>query len=513
MSQLTLVSPTIPSGISKSFLSSSWSIICPGGAGNWCTKEVFPSLAELHTKGFLPNGTRFLGIARGINLPNNAGRSTDLKDYHALVHKSVAKKGSQDNPAHVDQNFLDRFFFYSANAQDQNSWYGIKDFCDEQLGTDSGPNRAFLLSTPPNIVPDILKGIKDSGFTRSGNNILIMEKPFGHNASSCEALFSQAGESFGKKIYPVDHYRTKEAVLQLSLMRREDPIFNLVYNKKIVSSVTITAYEPDDLSNRHQTYFAMRCGAGSDMFLTHLLTLALWMAQPTESLQSNADRDYVKATQLHWLKDIKITDCHWGQYDDGYFADDSGTSIQGFSKLSNNPEYKKVPTAFSCKVVFAQGPLAGVPFYIQTGKGLPEKHTEITLELKPPSVSASQASTYCRFILHKRIGNQIEDNGVVMEHVIRSSQIDLRCQKVTTAVQSRRESGTGFRPYSKLLYSAMTNHWLDFLSPEVLIELWRVVEPIFAEFEDGVARDIERPRNQRKLLHVYNFGSLPEFMQ
>jgi glucose-6-phosphate 1-dehydrogenase len=462
-------------------------IVVFGGAGDWTEREIIPSLFELYVNGHLHPETKILAVSRGINVTENK-RSIERSDYLDFVRRSLGEHASNAS------DFIERFYFYSADMENSDSWKAIRDFCDNELMPEVS-NRTFIITTLPSIVPKILTGIKTYGATSltGGRSIAFMEKPFGNSAKECEDLFALA-EAAVDLVIPVDHYRGKLALLQLSVMRREDRLISAIYNNQDIDSIVITADESDSLDTRHRLFADMRCGTATDMFLTHLLSTALWMAQTPESLLTKADREFVTQGQLHLLKDLTISDCVWGQYTSGNRSDNGRQKVKGVSELSNDRRYLKLPTFFACKLVFnGNTPLSGIPFYIRTGKGLAVKHTEITLQLKPPKESESGSQTSVRFIMNKRFGTRTETNGVVIENA--------------SAVNSHERSGNFFRPWTKIFTSATDGNGLDSFHPSVLTALWRIAEPHFEEFERKVEDDIHRAPADREVLKLYPFGS------
>ena len=466
---------------------SPWGILIPGGTGDWMKREIAPSLFELEQDGKLHQDTRILGLAR---------RTPSRADYQSCISDAANTQ---------DQEFLDRFHIASADVTDPGSWNTISDLCNNEIMINA-PNRAVIASVAPSVVQPMLEGIRGSRLLQDGHKgILLIEKPFGHCARTCQELFDQAREVFGENaIFPVDHYLGKIGIRQLFTMRREDPILSLLWNHHNVESVTIIADENDHLNDRAKTYVDMRCGVGSDMFLSPLLPVALMMAQPAEALREDADRNFVTSSMLNVLKDVSIRNVVWGQ-----FLDSPCGTYQSLEKLGNGSQnFQKTPTFLSCTVTFNRGDLAGVPIHIRTGKGLHEKRTEIIVKLKRSPVSTQGNNREIRFVLHKIEDGKLIQDAVIMPHTIRVPDITYGLRQEQTTVFSKMKEQTRFRPYAKLLSSAMEDNWRDFMSPEVLVRLWEIVEPVFSTYEGEVERDLERNPHERTLLLPYSHGSL-----
>lgn len=79
----------------------------------------------------------------------------------------------------------------------------------------------------------------------SGYNRIIVEKPFGKDLESSNALSNHlSGLYREEELYRIDHYLGKEMVQNIMMLRFGNRIFGPVWNRDSVSSVMITFKEP-----------------------------------------------------------------------------------------------------------------------------------------------------------------------------------------------------------------------------------------------------------------------------
>jgi glucose-6-phosphate 1-dehydrogenase len=73
---------------------------------------------------------------------------------------------------------------------------------------------------------------------------LIIEKPFGKDSESFQELSSAMGTLYTEDyIYRIDHYLGKEMVQNLVILRFSNAIFEPLWNRNHIQSVTITFKE------------------------------------------------------------------------------------------------------------------------------------------------------------------------------------------------------------------------------------------------------------------------------
>jgi glucose-6-phosphate 1-dehydrogenase len=101
---------------------------------------------------------------------------------------------------------------------------------------------------------------------------LIIEKPFGRDLQSAEALNQQVHDVFAEEqVYRIDHYLGKETVQNLIVFRFANAIFEPIWNRNYIDHVQITVAETVGVESRAGYYDT--AGVGRDMLQNHLLQL------------------------------------------------------------------------------------------------------------------------------------------------------------------------------------------------------------------------------------------------
>mgnify|MGYP005724813849 FL=1 len=114
----------------------------------------------------------------------------------------------------------------------------------ESTSGNSVVNRLFYLAVPPNVFGESGIVIKKVGMITSGWTRVVIEKPFGRDLDSCNELLDTLSNDFDEEnLYRIDHYLGKEVVQNMILFRFANPLWEPVWNKNYIESVTVTFKE------------------------------------------------------------------------------------------------------------------------------------------------------------------------------------------------------------------------------------------------------------------------------
>src|SRR5688572_10063750 len=132
--------------------------IIAGATGDLSRRKLLPSLYNLHAASMLPRQFSIIGFAR-----------TPLDDasFRDLAKKSVQEFSRTGLDPAVWQDFERRLSYVRMSPE---GYKQLVDCCTE-------PQRVFYLSTPPDVVADIIRNLKEHGLSAGAR--VVIEKPFG----------------------------------------------------------------------------------------------------------------------------------------------------------------------------------------------------------------------------------------------------------------------------------------------------------------------------------------------
>jgi len=238
------------------------------------------------------------------------------------------------------------------------------------------------LATPPSVFGDICQNLSFAELINEETRI-VLEKPIGHDLESSKVINDTVARYFKEnRIYRIDHYLGKETVQNLIALRFANNLFNSQWNNHSIDHVQITVSETVGLEGRYSYYD--KVGQMRDMVQNHLLQLLCMVAMnPPSKLDADSIRDE-KVRVLKALHPITSDNVHKravrGQYAAGSI---NGKSVVGYSEEDGGGQSQSNTETFvAIRANVDNWRWAGVPFYLRTGKRMPQKMTEIVVVYK-----------------------------------------------------------------------------------------------------------------------------------
>ncbi|SDW67929.1 glucose-6-phosphate 1-dehydrogenase [Marininema mesophilum] len=347
-----------------------------GGAGDLAQRKLFPALYTLHRSGFLPDNFSVLGVGRSPR---------ETEDYRQFLRNAITQfaRTEVDNEEEWS-SFAERFDYLSIDVTDAGTYDELERAVAEQEKQFSLPgNRLFYLAVAPKLFGVVAENLKAGGLTENnGWKRLVIEKPFGRDYLSAEALQEQINRSFPEEeVYRIDHYLGKEMVQNIEVLRFANSLFENLWNNRYISNVQITAAEIVGVENRASYYDS--AGALRDMVQNHILQLLMMVAmEPPSHLNPEAIHDE-KVKVLRSLRRYEEHDVSQymvrGQYTGGFIDD---KEVPPYLNEENVPEGSTNETFVAGKLYIDNFRWSGVPFYIRTGKRMAEKSTEVVIQFR-----------------------------------------------------------------------------------------------------------------------------------
>ena len=334
-----------------------------GATGDLARRMLLPSLYALHADNLIDPNLRIFGTARSAY--------TD-EEYREFARTALCEFLPEDRKA---EGMIDAFFqrlqYQSLDATEPDGFAALAD----KMG-DISSGLSIFLSTAPSLFEPTIKGLQAAGL--AGDNVRIgLEKPLGNDLASSCAINDAVNAVFPEnRTFRIDHYLGKETVQNLMALRFANMLFEPLWNANAIAHVQITVSETVGLEGRAGFYDDT--GAMRDMLQNHMLQLlALTAMEPPANLDATAIRDE-KVKVLRALRPVVEGDVVTGQYGDGAV---NGTAVTSYGTDLGKPS--DTETFVAIKAYVDNWRWQGVPFFLRTGKRLPERRSEIVIQFKP----------------------------------------------------------------------------------------------------------------------------------
>ena len=338
-------------------------LVLLGGAGDLALRMLLPSLYYLEVDRLLPHDLRIIAVARGEG---------DGESYRALVRENLGKRASVDDAAW--SRLAARLDYLSVDMTKDEGAAKLA----ERIGTHGDLVVYFALS--PSLYGAVCAALQSADLTGPRTR-LVLEKPIGRDLESSRLTNAAVGAVVSEdQIFRIDHYLGKETVQNLTALRFANVLFEPLWDNKTIDHVQITIAETEKVGDRWSYYDEY--GALRDMLQNHLLQLLCLVAmEPPSGFDPDAVRDE-KVKVLRSLRPFtKANVAHdtvRGQYVAGVVE---GASRDGY--LTEVGKATKTETFVAMKVEIDNWRWAGVPFFLRTGKNLPDRRTQIVIQFKP----------------------------------------------------------------------------------------------------------------------------------
>ncbi|MEY4720735.1 MAG: glucose-6-phosphate dehydrogenase [Pseudomonadota bacterium] len=437
-----------------------------GATGDLAQRMLLPSLCALGADRLISPDLRIIGTAR---------QDLDDQGYRNFARAALEKYLPADRRGSMAE-FLNRLHYQPLDANQTDQFAALA----AKVGpVDTG--LAIFLSTAPGLFEPTIAGLAASGLAGPLARIGL-EKPLGTDLESSRQINDAVASAFPEnRIFRIDHYLGKETVQNLLALRFANIMFEPLWNAAHIDHVQITVAETVGLESRVGYYDGS--GALRDMVQNHMLQLlALVAMEPPVSYDSTAVRDE-KVKVLRALRLVGQDETVRGQYRAGAIG---GQAVPGYDEELGKPS--DTETFVAIKAHIDNWRWKGVPFYLRTGKRLPQRVTEIIVNFRrvPHSIFAGKgARTEPNKLV---IGIQPEEN-VTLSLMAKVPGLDrggvrLRTVPLDISMEGAFAGPTKRIAYERLLLDLIEGDQTLFVRRDEVEAQWDWIDAIRASWEE-----------------------------
>ncbi len=445
-----------------------------GATGDLTRRKIVPALYSLHCSGLLPDPFVVVAFAR---------RDKDDSAFRADMKQAITEFAPQLSTEGAEwESFSARLYYHRSNLDDSEGYknLGIR-LAELDQEHKLGGNRLFYLATPPDNFSEIVHHLGEAGLNLTGDHKgwsrLIIEKPFGYDLETAKALNQELASVFKEdQVYRIDHYLGKETVQNILVLRFANQIFEPIWNKNYIDNIQITVAETLGMEGRGN-YFE-KSGITRDIVQNHALqVLTLIAMEPPVSLDADSVRDekvkVLKAIRRFELDDVARYTVR-GQYGHGDKDDLVGYRVEEGVAADSQTE-----TFAAFQFSIENWRWAGVPFYVQAGKRMPKRVTEVQIQFKAiPEVLFARLGSGS--LKPNRLTIRIQpDEGASMEIISKEPGPQMNIQPVRMDFKYGSAFDTPIRDaYERLILDAVRGDASLFARNDEVEEAWSIITPI-----------------------------------
>lgn len=328
-----------------------------GGTGDLTYRKLLPAFYNLFYRNSLPDSFHIVVIGR---------RDFTTETYQENLIEWLKDHARFEVNEASFKAFSKHIQYFKMTFTEAEGYQRLYDFY-QSLDQNTVHKKLYYLAVDPSYFLTIGQHLFDHNLHQEG--AIIIEKPFGKDLKSAKEISTKLEALFGpSNIYRIDHYIAKEMVQNIHTIRYGNALIEQNWNRNMVEAITVSATETVGVEDRANFYDVT--GALKDMVQSHLLQI-LSIVLMDEPIDNSAEAVHEKQEEI--LNNLFVknyeTDVIFGQYA-------SYRNEKDVNPKSNTETY----VALRLEVNHPRW--EGVPVFVQTGKKMPKRSTEVTLQFK-----------------------------------------------------------------------------------------------------------------------------------
>lgn len=425
-------------------------IVIFGITGDLSKRKLLPALYHLMSQGLLAEGTRIVGVSR---------HELSAEELLNTVELCVLEKDNICDPAGLER-IKAALVTHQLQPDQPDDYRQLKELLDS-FDSNGERQRLLYMAIPASAYGPIVSQLAAVGLNDARSRLLL-EKPFGYNLGSAEELIGLVHQDFQEdQIYRIDHYLAKEVAQNLLAFRVHNPIFVPLWNAGHISRVTVRQTETIGIEGRANFY--EQTGALRDIVQSHLLQLLCVTLMDPPADMSSAAIHASKERFFARLQPANPAEAQRGQYD-------------SYRQEVDNPD-SVVETYVRLQLQHASEQWQGTDIILETGKGLAERSTSVTLEFKTPHERQRNSLTF-----------QIQpDEGISLDLVVKEPGFDDKLRHAALDFRYNRTFAESqhIDAYERVLMDAVHGDQSLFASDRDVVATWQVLQPLLDAWQAG----------------------------
>jgi glucose-6-phosphate 1-dehydrogenase len=449
-----------------------------GASGDLTKRLIIPSLYNLAKQDQLPERFALIGF-------DHNGKSVD--DWRSELHdffEQMVKSGHGEFEAKsIDEDVWKRLAssmsYMAGDFVKSDSYQQLREHLEKRDRDENlEGNAVFYLAAADRFFGPIVDEIGKAGLANQGHGWrrVVIEKPFGHDLPSAKELNARILKVLREdQIYRIDHFLGKETVQNILALRFTNGLFEPIWNRDRIEHVQITVAESIGIGTRGKFY--EQTGALRDMVPNHLFQLlAMTAMEPPSALDANEIRSK-KAEVFRAVHPITAADAVRGQYGPGKI---DGEKVAGYREEKDVASDSAVETYVALRLIIDNWRWAGVPFYLRTGKRLPNRWTEIAIHFRHAPLALFRDTPLEDALGPDWLILQIQpDEGIRLRFNAKKPGTEMRLESVAMdfkyADWFKQPPAVG---YETLLYDCFSGDQTLFQRADQVEAAWAVVQPV-----------------------------------